>query len=61
MGPRGAPRHGPRHHEQPDFGEPGRRLEAGNVLSVEAEFVHPDTGSVKVEDAIAITADGCVV
>ncbi|HEY4026322.1 MAG TPA: hypothetical protein VGO86_07805, partial [Candidatus Dormibacteraeota bacterium] len=47
--------------EQPDFGEPGRRLEAGNVLSVEAEFVHPDTGSVKVEDAIAITADGCVV
>jgi len=49
------------HHEQPDFSEPERMLEAGNVLSVEAEFVHPDTGSVKVEDAIAITADGCVV
>jgi Xaa-Pro aminopeptidase len=49
------------HHEQPEFAQPERLLEAGNVVSVEAEFVHPDTGSVKVEDAIAITANGCLV
>jgi Xaa-Pro aminopeptidase len=29
------------------------------VLSIETEFLHPEVGHVKIEDAVAVTADGC--
>ncbi len=46
-------------HEQPHFG-PGveRRLEEGMVVSIETDIRHPEVGYVKVEDAVAVTADG---
>ena len=47
------------HHEDPVIdlcrAEP---LEAGMVLSLEMEFLHPDAGHVKVEDMAAITDGG---
>jgi Xaa-Pro dipeptidase len=47
------------HHEDPVIDlrrtEP---LEAGMVLSIEMEFLHPDAGHVKIEDMVAITATG---
>ena len=47
-------------HEQPRFG-PGaaRRLEEGMVVSIETDIRHPEVGYVKVEDAVAVTAEGC--
>ena len=47
-------------HEQPRFG-PGaeRRLEEGMVISIETDIRHPEVGYVKVEDAVAVTAEGC--
>ncbi len=47
------------HHEDPvvDLGS-ADVLEAGMVLSVEAEFRIPDFGHVKVEDTVAVTSDG---
>jgi Xaa-Pro aminopeptidase len=47
-------------HEQPAI-EPGnaRPLEAGMILSIETEFLHPEVGHVKIEDAVAVTAAGC--
>ncbi len=46
-------------HEQPRFG-PGaeRKLEEGMVVSIETDVRHPEVGYVKVEDAVAVTADG---
>ena len=46
-------------HEQPYFG-PGveRALEEGMVVSIETDIRHPEVGYVKVEDAVAVTADG---
>ena len=46
-------------HEQPYFG-PGveRALEEGMVVSIETDIRHPEVGFVKVEDAVAVTADG---
>jgi len=47
-------------HEQPDIGPASTRpLEAGMVLSVESEFIHPEVGHVKIEDAMAVTEAGC--
>jgi Xaa-Pro aminopeptidase len=47
------------HHEDPVIDlrstEP---LEAGMVLSLEMEFLHPDAGHVKIEDVVAITGTG---
>jgi Xaa-Pro aminopeptidase len=47
------------HHEDPVIGlrrtEP---LEAGMVLSLEMEFLHPDAGHVKIEDMAAVTVAG---
>lgn len=34
-------------------------LEVGHVLSIETEFVHPEVGFVKIEDAVAVTETGC--
>jgi Xaa-Pro dipeptidase len=47
-------------HEQPHIAATNPRpLEAGMVLSIETEFVHPDVGHVKIEDAVAVTETGC--
>jgi Xaa-Pro aminopeptidase len=47
------------HHEDPVI-DPRRTepLEAGMVLSLEMEFLHPDAGHVKIEDMAAITGTG---
>jgi len=47
-------------YEQPEF-SPGtvRTLERGMVLSVETDFLHPQVGHVKIEDAVAVTETGC--
>jgi Xaa-Pro aminopeptidase len=29
------------------------------VLSIETEFIHPEVGHVKIEDAVAVTEMGC--
>lgn len=47
-------------HEQPDISPSNTRpLEAGMVLSIETDFVHPEVGHVKIEDAVAVTETGC--
>lgn len=47
-------------HEQPDISPTNRRpLEAGMVLSLETEFIHPEVGHVKIEDAVVVTQTGC--
>jgi Xaa-Pro aminopeptidase len=47
-------------HEQPEITSTNPRpLEAGMVLSIETEFIHPDVGHVKIEDAVAVTEGGC--
>lgn len=47
-------------HEQPDLSASSPRpLEAGMVLSIETDFIHPEVGHVKIEDAVAVTESGC--
>ena len=47
-------------HEQPDVSPTNARpLEVGMVLSIETEFIHPAVGHVKIEDAVAVTENGC--
>ena len=47
-------------HEQPDISPANARpLEAGMVLSIETEFIHPEVGHVKIEDAVAVMENGC--
>jgi len=47
-------------HEQPDISPTNARpLEAGMVLSIETEFIHPEVGHVKIEDAVAVRENGC--
>ena len=47
-------------HEQPDISPTNARpLEAGMVLSIETDFIHPEVGHVKIEDAVAVTENGC--
>jgi Xaa-Pro aminopeptidase len=47
-------------YEQPVFDPPNDRpLEEGMVISVETDFLHPEVGHVKIEDAVAVTSDGC--
>ena len=46
--------------ELPRFGpEVERKLETGMVVSVECDIRHPEVGHVKIEDAVAVTEDGC--
>jgi Xaa-Pro aminopeptidase len=46
-------------YEQPTFSpESARILEKGMVLSIETDFLHPQVGHVKIEDAIAVTGTG---
>jgi Xaa-Pro dipeptidase len=47
-------------YEQPVFDPPSDRpLEEGMVISIETDFLHPEVGHVKIEDAVAVTSDGC--
>ena len=47
-------------HEQPRISATNTRpLEAGMVLSIETDFIHPEVGHVKIEDAVAVTDRGC--
>jgi Xaa-Pro aminopeptidase len=47
-------------HEQPSISPTSSRpLEAGMVLSIETEFIHPEVGHVKIEDAVAVGDTGC--
>jgi len=47
-------------YEPPVFLPPNEStLEAGMVLSIETDFIHPEVGHVKIEDAVAVTEDGC--
>lgn len=47
-------------HEQPEIARTNPRLlEAGMVLSIETEFLHPEVGHVKIEDAVAVRESGC--
>jgi len=47
-------------HEQPHISPTNPRpLESGMVLSIETEFIHPEVGHVKIEDAVAVTEAGC--
>ena len=39
----------------------GRPLEAGMVLSVETTMQHPRRGYIKLEDTVAVTANGCEI
>ncbi len=46
--------------ELPRFGpDVERALEAGMVVSVECDIRHAQVGHVKIEDAVAVTEDGC--
>ncbi len=47
-------------YEQPEFTPDNLRpLEKGMVLSVETDFLHPDAGHVKIEDAVVVHESGC--
>jgi Xaa-Pro aminopeptidase len=47
-------------YEQPTFSpQTTRTLEKGMVLSIETDFLHPQVGHVKIEDAVAVTEGGC--
>ncbi|HTP59729.1 MAG TPA: Xaa-Pro peptidase family protein [Spirochaetia bacterium] len=47
-------------YEQPAFlPESARLLEKGMVISIETDFLHPQVGHVKIEDAVAVTETGC--
>jgi len=46
-------------HEQPRFSlDEQRPLEAGMVVSIETDFLHPDVGHLKIEEAAVVTRDG---
>ena len=46
-------------HEQPTLSvNDPRPLEAGMILSIETDFIHPEVGHVKIEDAVAVTDAG---
>ncbi|MGX6446731.1 M24 family metallopeptidase [Patulibacter sp. S7RM1-6] len=49
--PNAFPRYTAHHRDQP--------LEAGMVVSIETELHHTERGFIKLEDTVAITADGC--
>lgn len=47
-------------HELPRFGKGVEtKLEEGMVVSIETDIRHPEVGYVKIEDTVAVTADGC--
>jgi Xaa-Pro aminopeptidase len=47
-------------HELPEVTQEARGvLEAGMVISVETDYLDPDTGHIKVEDTVVVTPTGC--
>jgi Xaa-Pro dipeptidase len=47
-------------YEEPEFTrDSARKLEPGMVLSVETDYLHPEVGHVKIEDAVIVGRDGC--
>jgi Xaa-Pro dipeptidase len=47
-------------YEEPEFSpDSPRTLETGMVLSVETDFLVPQTGHVKIEDAVIVGGTGC--
>jgi Xaa-Pro aminopeptidase len=50
-------------HEAPRLSRTGgdAKLEAGNVVTVEPGVYLPGVGGVRIEDLVAVTADGCAV
>ncbi len=47
-------------YEQPIFDPASvQPLQAGMVVSIETDFLHPAVGHVKIEDAVAVTGSGC--
>jgi Xaa-Pro dipeptidase len=47
-------------HEQPILTpDDPRPLEAGMILSIETDIIHPEVGHVKIEDAVAVTETEC--
>lgn len=47
-------------NELPVFtAETTERLEAGMVVSIEAEYRHPAVGHIKLEDSVIVTTTGC--
>jgi Xaa-Pro aminopeptidase len=47
-------------YEEPEFSPDSPRiLEQGMVLSVETDFLVPETGHVKIEDAVIVGGNGC--
>jgi len=47
-------------YEEPEFSRDSSRvLEPGMVLSVETDYLHPEVGHVKIEDAVIVQQDGC--
>jgi Xaa-Pro dipeptidase len=49
------------HHEAPRLLGQNQLLllKVGHAISVEADFIHPEVGHVKIEDAVVITPLGC--
>ncbi len=47
-------------HELPRFGKGfENKLEERMIVSIETDIRHPEVGYVKIEDTVAVTADGC--
>ncbi|MDH7484258.1 MAG: M24 family metallopeptidase, partial [Spirochaetales bacterium] len=47
-------------YEQPVMARDSTRpLEAGMVLSIETDFIHPVAGHIKIEDAVIVREAGC--
>jgi len=47
-------------YEEPEFSRDAARiLEPNMVLSVETDFLHPEAGHVKIEDAVIVGPAGC--
>jgi Xaa-Pro aminopeptidase len=47
-------------HDPPDVEAGSERvLEPGMVMSLEAQFEHPQAGDIRIEDMVAVTASGC--
>jgi len=47
-------------HELPNVGDNDTAIEEGNVITVEPGLYHPDTGGIRIEDLVAVTAGGHV-
>ena len=46
-------------HEAPSLAEDRTELKVGNVITVEPGLYDPEVGSVRLEDLVVVTANGC--